>query len=163
MPKNAPVKQPHAFEESMLYKILADLVVLIHFAWILFMLWGFILTVRSSISVYVLPATKDRSRAFFDRWIFRTIHLGGIVYVAILTVLGKYCPLTTLENKLRAQYNTELTYPGSFVVHYIERIVYPEANFLIFVIPTIIIVVFTALMFIIRPPAKIKQAFRIRR
>lgn len=162
MPKNASAKHIYASEESMLYKILADLVVLIHFAWILFMLWGFILTVCSTTSIYVLPAAKDRSRAFFDRWIFRTIHLGGIVYVAILTVLGKYCPLTILENNLRQQYDTELTYPGSFVVHYIERIVYPEANFLLFVIPTIIIVVFTALMFIIRPPTKIKQAFRNR-
>jgi hypothetical protein len=147
----------------MLYKILADLVVLIHFAWILFILWGFILAVCSSISVYVLRTAKDRWRTFFDRWIFRTIHLGGIVYVAILAVLGKYCPLTILENELREQYNTELTYPGSFVVHYIEKIVYPEANFLLFVIPTIIIAVFTVLMFIIRPPAKIRRLFGIRR
>jgi uncharacterized protein DUF2784 len=146
----------------MLYKILADLVVLTHFAWILFMLWGFILAVCGSISVYLLPAPKDRWITFFDRWIFRTIHLGGIVYVAFLTVLGKHCPLTIMENELREQYNTELTYHGSFVVHYIEKIVYPEANFLLFVIPTIIIAVFTVLIFIIRPPAKIKQLFRIR-
>jgi len=146
----------------MLYKILADLVVLIHFAWIVFVLWGFILTVCSWICVYVLPVAKDRWITFLNRWVFRTIHLAGIVYVAILTALGKYCPLTILENKLRQQYNTELIYPGSFVIHYIERIVYPEANFLVFVIPTIIIAVFTILMFIIRPPAKIKQVFRIR-
>ena len=144
----------------MLYKILADLVVLIHFAWILFILWGFILTVCNSIFVYVLPTAKDRGTAFFDRWIFRTIHLGGIVYVALLTALGKYCPLTIMENKLRRQYNTELIYPGSFVVHYIEKIVYPEINFLLFLIPTIIIAVFTVLMFIIRPPLKIKELFR---
>jgi hypothetical protein len=145
----------------MFYKILADLVVLIHFAWILFMLWGFILTVCGSVSIFVLPAAKDRWAAFLDRWIFRIIHLGGIIYVAILTVLGKYCPLTILENELRKRYDTELTYPGSFVVHYIEKIVYPEANFLLFAIPTIIIAVFTILMFMIRPPAKIKQVFRI--
>ncbi len=144
----------------MLYKILADLVVLTHFAWILFMLWGFILTICGSISIYVLPAAKNRRRIFFDRWIFRTIHLGGIVYVAILTIMREYCPLTILENELRQQYNAELTYPGSFVVHYIEKIVYPEADFLLFVIPMIIIAVFTVLMFIIRPPAKIKQLFR---
>ena len=84
------------------------------------------------------------------------------MYVAILTILGKYCPLTILENELRKQYNSEQIYPGSFVVHYIEKIVYPEANYLIFVIPTLIIAVFTILMFIIRPPLKIKQIFRIR-
>ncbi len=146
----------------MLYKILADLVVLIHFGWILFMLWGFILTVCGWISVYVLRTAKDRWITFFDRWIFRTFHLSGIGYVAILALLGKYCPLTILENILREQYNTELTYPGSFVLHYIQKIVYPEANFLVFVIPTIMIAVFTVLMFIIRPPVKIKQVFRIR-
>ena len=146
----------------MLYKILADLVVLIHFGWILFMLWGFVLTVCSSVLVYVPLAAKGRGIKFFDRWIFRTVHLAGIVYVAILTILGKYCPLTILENDLRGQYDAGLTYPGSFVIHYVEKIVYPEANFLIFVIPTTIIAVFTILMFIIRPPAKIKHLFKVR-
>ena len=146
----------------MLYKILADLVVLIHFGWILFMLWGFLLTVCGSVCIYVLPAAKDRWGKFFDRWIFRTVHLAGIVYVAILTILGKYCPLTILENDLRGQYDAALTYPGSFVIHYVERIVYPEANFLIFVIPTTIIAVFTVLMFMIKPPTKIKRLFGIR-
>ena len=144
----------------MLYKILADLVVLIHFAWILFMLWGFFLTICGSISVYVLRREKDRWRTFFDRWIFRTIHLGGIVYVTIMTVLGENCPLTLMENGLLEHYNPELTYHGSFVVHYIEKIVYPQANFLFFLIPTIIIAVFTVVMFIIRPPAKIKDLLR---
>ena len=88
--------------------------------------------------------------------------LAGIVYVAILTILGKYCPLTILENDLRGQYDAALTYPGSFVIHYVERIVYPEANFLIFVIPTTIIAVFTVLMFMIKPPTKIKRLFGIR-
>ena len=146
----------------MLYKILADLVVLTHFGWILFMLWGFVLTICNSVLVYVPLAAKDRAIKFFDRWIFRTVHLAGIVYVAILTVLGKYCPLTILENDLRGQYDVELAYPGSFVIHYIEKIVYPEANFLVFVIPTTIIAVFTVLMFMIRPPAKIKRLFGIR-
>ena len=146
----------------MLYKILADLVVLIHFAWILFMLWGFFLTICGSISVYVLRRENDRWRLFFDRWIFRTIHMGGILYVTIMTVLGKHCPLTIMENGLREQYNPELTYHGSFVVHYIEKIIYPEANFLFFLIPTILIAVFAIVMFIIRPPAKIKWLSRIR-
>ena len=146
----------------MLYKILADLVVLIHFAWILFVLWGFILAVCGSICVYVLQTAKDRWRTFFDRWIFRTIHLGGIVYVTIMTVLGENCPLTIMENGLRKHHNAELTYHGSFVVHYIEKIVYPEANFLFFLIPTILIAVFSTIMFIIRPPVKIKHLFRIR-
>ncbi len=147
----------------MLYKILADLVVLIHFAWILFVLWGFILTVYCSVSIYVLRAAKAKAKTFFDRWIFRTVHLAGIIYVAVLTIFEKLCPLTILENILRQRYDPELTYPGSFVMHYILKIVYPEANFLIFVIPTIFIALFSTLMYIIRPPAKIKQALRIKK
>lgn len=143
----------------MLYKILADLVVVVHFGWIVFVLWGFVLTFCGSVSVYLFHAEKDRWKRFFDRWIFRTIHLAGIVYVGILTLFGHLCPLTILENTLRGQYDPELTYPGSFVVHYIQRLVYPEANFLLFVIPTMIIAIFCILMFIIRPPAKIKQLF----
>ena len=144
----------------MLYKVLADLIVVIHFAWILFMLWGFFLTMCGFISVYVLRREKDRWRIFFDRWVFRTIHMGGILYVAIMTLLGIACPLTIMENGLREHYNPDLTYHGSFVVHYIEKIVYPEANFLFFLIPTIVIAVFSIVMFILRPPAKIKCLFR---
>jgi hypothetical protein len=141
----------------MLYKIFADLVIVIHFIWILFVLLGFALTVCGTLAVYILRTTAEVWRIFFDRWIFRTIHLCGIVYVAVLTVLGKYCPLTILENELRGKYNPELTYPGSFVIYYIEKLVYPDANFLLFVIPTIIIVVFSLIMFVVRPPAKIKR------
>ena len=144
----------------MLYKVLADLIVVIHFAWILFMLWGFFLTMCGFISAYVLRRKKDRWRIFFDRWVFRTIHMGGILYVAIMTLLGIACPLTIMENGLREHYNPDLTYHGSFVVHYIEKIVYPEANFLFFLIPTIVIAVFSIVMFILRPPAKIKCLFR---
>ena len=98
---------------------------------------------------------------FFDKWIFRTIHLCGIIYVSILIVLGKYCPLTILENKFRKQYNPDLTYPGSFVIYYIEKLVYFEPSFLLFEIFTIIIAVFSLIMFLVRPPSKIKKIVRI--
>ena len=71
--------------------------------------------------------------------------------------------MTILEHKFREQYNPELIYPGSFVIYYIERIVYPEANFLIFVIPTMVIAVFCLIMYIVRPPDKIKKICRIGR
>jgi hypothetical protein len=74
--------------------------------------------------------------------------------------MGKYCPLTLWENTLRQRYNPETVYPGSFIVHYVEKLVYPEVNPLIIQIPTIIIAAFTVVVFIIRPPAKIKRMFR---
>lgn len=131
----------------MLYKILADLIVLVHFAWILFMLAGFILTLCGFFW-----------KGFFDRWLFRTLHLFGIAYVSLLAIMGRYCPLTLWENTLRAKYDPSLVYPGSFMIHYAEKLVYPDINPLIIRIPTTFIAVFTVVVFIIRPPERIKRS-----
>ena len=133
----------------MLYKILADTIVVIHFAWILFMLLGFILTLYGFFW-----------RKFFDKWLFRILHLCGIIYVGLLTLLGQYCPLTIVENTLRSQYDTGLRYPGSFIIHYVEKLVYPDVNPRIILIPTILIALFTIMVFIFEPPAKIKKIFK---
>ena len=127
----------------MIYKILADLIVITHFAWILFMLAGFILAI----------ASFWRKR-FSDWRLFRTLHLCGIIYIGILALLGKYCPLTILENTLKAKYAPELMYPGSFIVHYIEKLVYPDVNPLIIIISTVFIALFTLMAFIINRPKK---------
>ena len=133
----------------MLYKIFADIIVVMHFAWILFMLVGAILTLSGFFY-----------KRFFDWWSFRTLHLCGIIYVGLLALLREYCPLTILENTVRTKYNPDLTYPGSFIVHYIEKLVYPDVNPLIILIPTIFIAVFTIVVFIIRPPVKIRRIFK---
>ena len=132
----------------MIYKILADAIVVIHFCWILFMLLGFILTLGGFFW-----------KRFFDKWLFRIIHLCGIIYVTLLAVLRQYCPLTILENSLRPKCNTGVKYPGSFIVYYIEKLVYPDVDVSIILIPTIFIAAFTVIIFIIRPPAKIKKIF----
>ena len=130
------------------YRLLADSIVIIHFAWILFMLWGFMLTLRGFLY-----------KEFFERWILRTFHLFGIAYVSILAIMGEYCPLTIWENTLRQKYDPSLTYPGSFMIHYVEKFVYPEVNPLIIQIPTTFIAIFTVAVFIIKPPEKIKRIF----
>ena len=132
----------------MLYRILADIIVIMHFMWILFMLVGFILTLCGFFR-----------KRFFDRWLFRTLHLLGIAYVSLLATMGKYCPLTLWENILRLKYDPDLTYPGSFMIHYAEKLVYPDINPLIIRIPTTFIAVFTVVVFIIRPPKRIKRIF----
>lgn len=132
----------------MIYKILADAIVVIHFIWILFMLLGFILTLLGF-----------WQKGFFDRWLLRTIHLFGIAYVSLLAIMGKYCPITVWENILREKYDFTLTYPGSFMIHYAEKLVYPDVNPLIIQIPTTFIAVFIVLIFIFRPPKKIKRLF----
>jgi len=133
----------------MLYKVLADIIVIAHLLWVLFMLEGFILTFRGFFK-----------KEFFDRWLFRILHLSGIVYVSILAALGRYCPLTLWENYLRSKYDIALTYPGSFIIHYAERLLYPGINHLLIFIPTIIIAAFVVSVFIIRPPKRIREIFK---
>jgi len=140
----------------MLNRILADMVVVIHFLWIVFMLWGFCYTFCAVGMVYILRSGAAVWHAFFDRWVLRTVHLAGIVYVGMLTILGKYCPLTLVENAFRRRHDPSATHPVSFIVHYIEKLGYPNVDPIIIIVPTIFIAAFTFGVFLVRPPAKIK-------
>lgn len=84
----------------------------------------------------------------------------GILCVAVLGLLRMYCPLTVWENLLREQYDPTSTYPGSFIVYYIEKLVYPAVNPLLIQISTILIAGITILVFIIRPPEKIRNILK---
>jgi len=131
----------------MSYKIFADTIIVVHFLFILFMLLGFLLT---------LYAILFRER-FFDWWLFRSLHLLGIFYVACLSILSKYCPLTLLENQLMSRYESSSVYSGSFIVHYLEKLIYPDVNPLTIQIPTIFIAIFTIVVLMVKPPKKIKS------
>ncbi|MBU2575435.1 MAG: DUF2784 domain-containing protein [Elusimicrobia bacterium] len=126
----------------MKYGILADLVMAAHFAWILFILAGFFLT-----------AAAFKYNRIFGWCFFRTIHLLGIAYVCLLAVFGKPCPLTLLENALAAKYGPDTVYPGSFLAYYIGKLVYPDIQPMMLIIPTVAIGIFTAAVFIFRPPS----------
>jgi len=130
----------------MLYRIFAEAIIVVHFLFVLFMLLGFLLT---------LYALFFREK-FLDWWLFRSLHLLGIFYVASLSILGKYCPLTLLENQLMSRYEASSVYSGSFIVHYLEKFIYPDVNPLTIQIPTVFIAILTIVAFIGRPPKKIK-------
>jgi hypothetical protein len=84
--------------------MLADGVVLLHFLWILFLIFG---------------ALAGRS----IRWV-KVLHLGALIYSLALQGFGWTCPLTVLEVWLRAAQTTASDYRGGFIRHYVERIVY---------------------------------------
>ena len=134
----------------MMQRIFADIILVVHLAWIIFMLYGFALTVRA----FWRPA-------FWDRWLFRTIHLAGIVFVASLELLHKYCPLTIWENALRQHGHPGTQYPGYFILGYIERLIYPDVSPLVYLLPTYGIALFTLVMFVVKPPAKFRRRQRV--
>ena len=89
----------------MFYRVLADGVMIVHFAFILFVAVGAVLAWRWPALVWAhLPAVA---------W--------GVGSVAI----GFPCPLTPLEKGLRRMAGDE-GYRGGFVDHYIEDVIYPD-------------------------------------
>jgi hypothetical protein len=85
------------------YAIAAELVVAVHFAWIVFLIGGAVI--------------GRRNRAV------RALHLAGLGYSVLLQLNGWICPLTYLELWLRER-GRAADYRGSFLAHYLERLIY---------------------------------------
>jgi hypothetical protein len=86
--------------------LLADLVLLLHLAFILFVLAG---------------------AALVWRWPrLAWLHLPAVAWGAWIEISHGICPLTPLENHLRAQAG-EAGYEGDFIGHYLLPLIYPDA------------------------------------
>lgn len=125
---------------------------ILHFLWIVFMLYGFALTVRG----FWRPS-------FWDRWIFRSLHLLGILFVAAMPLLDRLCPLTEWEYQLRTRWDPDAERSGSFIIDWLEKVVYPDVPIEVVLIPTFLIAGFTVVMFVARPPQKYSRLFRKRK
>ena len=90
---------------GLIYDIAADIVVAFHFAWILFLIGGAIIGRQV-------------------RWVMWT-HTAALGYSVLLQIFSWICPLTYLEVWLRSRGGRE-SYAGSFIAHYLERLVYLE-------------------------------------
>lgn len=111
----------------MLYKLAADFTVFIHFLWIIFLLFGAII------------GRKFRAVKY--------LHIAGLGFAVIMQIFGWYCPLTHLEVWLRQRHEPLLTYRGSFLIHYVERIVYVELTPGIIFVLTIILIVASVFLY----------------
>jgi hypothetical protein len=90
----------------MAFRVLADLVVVAHLAFIAFVVAGGALV----------------------RWRrgIALLHLPCAIYGAAIELWGWTCPLTPLENHLR-RLGGERGYAGGFIEHYLLPIIYPRA------------------------------------
>ena len=98
------------------YSHVADLVLLIHFAIVLFVVGGLLLIVLGNFLRW----------SWVNRWWFRAIHLLAISVVVLESWLGIECPLTTLENWLRLQAGQGV-YQGSFIQHWVHGVMFYQA------------------------------------
>lgn len=88
----------------MIYQILAELVVVAHAAFVLFVVAGGLLALR---------------------WLWVAwIHIPAAAWGALIEFAGWDCPLTPLENHFRAMAG-QATYDEGFIAHYIVPVIYP--------------------------------------
>ena len=83
---------------------MADVLVLVHLAYIVFVVAGALLVLRWHRAAWV--------------------HLAAVAWGAYVEFSGTICPLTPLENSLRAR-GGAAGYRGGFVEHYLLGVLYP--------------------------------------
>jgi len=88
-----------------IYRALADLVLTLHLGFVLFVVFGGLLVMR------------------WPRLVW--IHIPAAVWGAAIEYTGWICPLTPLENWLRAR-GGEAGYAGGFIEHYLLPTLYPQ-------------------------------------
>ena len=90
----------------MIYRLLTDIVVVLHFAFLLFVVGGGLLARRY-------------------RWLIAPHLLAAAWGVYVEAMPGLICPLTPLENALALRAGG-VGYSGSFIEHYLVPIIYPD-------------------------------------
>jgi asparagine N-glycosylation enzyme membrane subunit Stt3 len=88
----------------MIFRLLADLTLVVHFAFVVFVVLGGLLALRWP-------------RAAF-------VHVPVAVYGAAIEFIGFICPLTPLEVSLRRR-GGQAGFEGGFIEHYITAALYP--------------------------------------
>lgn len=102
--------------DQSLVRFLADLVLVVHAAVVVFVVGGLVL----------ILVGRLRGWRLVDSLWFRCAHLVAIAVVAAQSWLGLACPLTSLEMWLRIGGGDD-AYAGGFVAHWVQRFLYYEA------------------------------------
>ena len=89
----------------MIYRVLADLIVVSHLVFIVFAVAGGLLALRWG-------------------WL-PLVHFPAALWGIYVQLSGSICPLTPIENALRRA-GGAAGYSGGFVEHYIVPVIYPE-------------------------------------
>jgi hypothetical protein len=91
---------------GVIYRLLADAVVVAHLGFVLFVVLGGLIVMRWTRVAWV--------------------HLPSVAWAVVLELAGWICPLTPLENRLRRAAGGA-GYEGGFIEHYLVPVLYPDA------------------------------------
>jgi uncharacterized membrane protein len=80
----------------------------------------------------------------------RIFHIAGLLFAVLLQIFGWYCPLTYIEIWLREKHDPSITYKGSFIIHYVEKLVYIDLTREMIVVLTLVLVSVSAYLYLKR-------------
>lgn len=129
--------------EPWVYQVLADAVLALHAAVVVFVVAGLALVVIGNL----------RRWRWVNGWWFRGLHLGAIGIVVAEAWWGVTCPLTTLEMALRQRAHAT-TYGGSFIEHWVSRLLYHDAPPWVFIVAYTLFGLLVAAAWWIFPPRR---------
>ncbi len=120
--------------------MLADAILVVHFAFVLFVVLGFALVLVGGVRGW----RWVRNRAF------RYAHLAAIAFVAVEALAGIACPLTVWENALR--------HAGpegpSFVGRWVSRLLYHDLPEWVFTVAYVLFAIAVAVTLWLVPPER---------
>jgi hypothetical protein len=100
----APLPGRGEDQEHMIYRLAADLLLIVHLAFVMFVLSGALLVLRWPKLLW--------------------FHVAAVAWGVLVELTGAICPLTPLEVRLR-QLGGGSGYQGDFIGHYITILLYP--------------------------------------
>lgn len=126
---------------SALYLLAADVMLFAHLLFVVFVVFGL---------VFIFVGQAVSWSWVRNPW-FRLVHLAAISVVVLQSWLGAKCPLTTWEMALRERAG-DATYPGAFMSHWLDMILYYRVPTWVFVFCyTIFGALVLASWFLVRP------------
>ncbi|QDV50750.1 DUF2784 domain-containing protein [Gimesia fumaroli] len=130
-------------DTQFLYRVGADTTVVIHFAFVMFVLLGQILITLGVFSGW--------------NWVrnfkFRVIHLISILFVVAESLTGVICPLTTLEKWLREKAG-QASYQGDFIATWVHDALFMEAEPWVFTLCYSLFGLLVLITFFFAPPRR---------
>lgn len=109
------------------YPVLAICVLSLHLVFILWVMFG------------VLVARH--------RPVLRWLHIGSLIWAILVEIFPWTCPLTFLENWLETRAGQQ-PYQGSFLLHYLDALVYPNVSPLLLTIVAVTICGFNLALYV---------------
>ena len=97
--------------------MMADAILVIHFAFVVFVVFGFMLILTGLLARW----------SWAHNPIFRIAHLAAVGVVVLQAWLGQLCPLTIWENELRRRAG-QSGYTETFVEHWLRDILFYQAE-----------------------------------